>query len=96
MLVILLSTSVLAQDADLSRARKLAQHGVHMEAISEYDSFLRSNPSHIEARIEFVQILMQLNRLDEALPQIDELTWRAPEDPRIKDFQNRIASYRKN
>ena len=94
MLVILFSTSAFAQNADLSRARKLAKHGVHMEAISEYDRFLRSHPSHIEARIEFVQILMQLNRLDSALPHIDELTWRAPKDPRVKDFQNRIASYR--
>jgi len=37
---------------------------------------------------------MQLNRLEEALPHIDELSWRAPDDPRVKELKKRIASYR--
>lgn len=95
--IILLGISnAISQSASeqLSRARRLKQNGVLIESVSVYESYLKKVPSDIEARIELVQVLLQLNRTPRAISHIDDLSWRKPNDPEVKAFKEKVKEFR--
>ncbi len=96
-LMVLLTGLIFSQasNSQLERARRLKQNGVMLEAIQEYESYLTKNAADTDARKELVDILLKMNRTDRAIAHIDDLAWRIPNDPDVKEFQNQVKKYRK-
>lgn len=87
-LCIIVSTQLYAETPEqtLARARQLRHAGVLMDASDVYEQYLKMRPSDDEARIETVELLLQLKRIDRTIPHILKLKVRKPGDPRVKRF----------
>ncbi len=57
-----------------------------MDAADVYERYIQQMPNDDEARIELVELLLQLKRMDRAIPHIVHLKARKPGDQRVKNF----------
>ncbi len=78
------------QDA-LNRAKTLMEQGHPGKAIQQLDGFLASNPDHAEARFLKGLILVNQDRLEEAIEIFEALTRDYPELP--EPYNNLAVSY---
>lgn len=77
----------------LNRAQRLKDSGVMMEAISVYRDYLRLVPDDNDARIALVEIYLNLKQNDKAMPHIQLLRQKIPNDPRVQKFANISSRY---
>ncbi|MFH0765323.1 MAG: tetratricopeptide repeat protein [Calditrichota bacterium] len=93
--LLLLSTAQADTPGELlARAKALKQGGVLMEATSVYEDYLKEEPNDADARMELVEILLSLDRFEQALPHIQKLRAQKPDNPRVKDWAGKADNYK--
>ncbi len=71
------------EPAALERAQRFAQRGDWEGARSEFEKAVKANPNDVRARKGLTEVLLQLGKLNEALPHLRWLTKKEPHNPRI-------------
>lgn len=71
------------EDKDLAQARRLSSEGKLVEASQSYKTVIALNPGQESARLELIQILLQLSLWDDAAQCFEVLRSRKLNDPKI-------------
>ena len=71
------------EDKDLAQARRLSSEGKLVEASQSYKTVIALNPGQESARLELIQILLQLSLWDDAAQYFEVLRSKKLNDPKI-------------
>ena len=71
------------EDKDLAQARRLSSEGKLVEASQSYKTVIALNPGQESARLELIQILLQLSLWDDAAQCFEVLRSKKLNDPKI-------------
>lgn len=71
------------EDKDLAQARRLSSEGKLVEASQAYKTVIALNPGQESARLELIQILLQLSLWDDAAQCFEVLRSKKLNDPKI-------------
>ena len=71
------------EDKDLAQARRLSSEGKLVEASQSYKTVIALNPGQESARMELIQILLQLSLWDDAAQCFEVLRSKKLNDPKI-------------
>jgi len=71
------------EDKDLAQARRLSSEGKLVEASQSYKTVIALNPGQESARLELIQILLQLSLWDDAAQCFEVLRSKTLNDPKI-------------
>ncbi len=71
------------EDKDLDQARRLSSEGKLVEASQSYKTVIALNPGQESARLELIQILLQLSLWDDAAQCFEVLRSKKLNDPKI-------------
>jgi len=71
------------EDKDLAQARRLSSEGKLVEASQSYKTVIALNPGQESARLELIQILLQLSLWDDAAQCFEILRSKKLNDPKI-------------
>jgi len=71
------------EDKDLAQARRLSSEGKLVEASQSYMTVIALNPGQESARLELIQILLQLSLWDDAAQCFEVLRSKKLNDPKI-------------
>ncbi len=85
LLTLLLFSVALADTPEvlLTRANRLRNSGIMMEAATVYEQYLLQVPKDIDTRLQLIQILQELKQKDRANTHVKYLVQQFPKDPRI-------------
>ena len=75
------------EDKDLAQARRLSSEGKLVEASQSYKTVIALNPGQESARLELIQILLQLSLWDDAAQCFEVLRSKKLNDPKIAAFE---------
>jgi len=70
----------------LSRAKRLHQTGVKMEAVIQYEAYLKQVPTDLDTRLTLIALLNEMKRELETKPHIDYCVKHHPNDPRVRPY----------
>lgn len=75
------------EDKDLAQARRLSSEGKLVEASQSYKTVIALNPGQESARLELIQILLQLSLWDDAAQCFEVLRSKKLNDPKIEAIE---------
>jgi tetratricopeptide (TPR) repeat protein len=67
------------------------QRGLNEEAAQAFSSALRRLPSHVKSRIGLIDVLLKLQRSEQARPLLESLRRERPDDPEVMILAVRLA-----